>query len=108
MGSHPRRASLTSPRMSNPYNADPYATAWQQGYDTGMQDPGATAPDFTGWGFDEDTTRNITTVWEEGALAGRESGSTGAGGGAEPSYETPVHESGSHVNLPPHAEGRVH
>src|SRR4051794_12471140 len=94
--------------MSNPYNEDPYATAWQQGYDTGMQNPDAAPPDFASWDFDEDTTRNLTTVWQEGALAGREWGSTGAGGGPDPSYEPAAHEPGAHADPPAHPDVRVH
>ena len=97
--------------MSNPYNEDPYATAWQQGYDTGMQNPSATAPDFASWDFDEDTTRNLTTAWEEGATAGRELGSTGAGGGPDPTYEPAPHDPGAHVDVPQpaaQAPARVH
>jgi len=76
--------------MTNAYaGQEPYATAWQQGYDYGQANPSDSqpqAPDYSSWGYDAETTGYVTQVWQEGALAGREAGSGGsssssAGGG---------------------------
>ena len=69
--------------MTNAYEGqEPYATAWQQGYDHGQANPSdgqPQAPDFSSWGYDAETTGYVAQVWQEGALAGRE-----GGGGAAP------------------------
>lgn len=77
--------------MTNPCNgSEPYQTAWQQGNDYGKQNPGdgqPQAPDFSGWGYDDETAGYIAQVWQEGVLAGREAvpggGAGDAGGGAD-------------------------
>lgn len=70
---------------NNPYDGqEPYGTAWQQGYEHGVANPSDTspqAPDYSSWGYDEETTGYIGQVWQEGALAGREEGSGGQSGG---------------------------
>lgn len=68
--------------MDNPYTDEPYQTAWQQGHDYGGQNPSDESPqtpDFSSWGYDGDTTDSIGTVWQEGALAGRNDSSSSAG-----------------------------
>lgn len=66
--------------MTNPYRGqEPYEYAWQQGHTWGTQNPGTdqpAPPDFSGWGLDDATTSNVGQVWQEGALAGRESTAT--------------------------------
>ena len=75
--------------MGNPYQGQvPYEAAWAQGYEYGQANPGDTgpvSPDFSSWGYDEETTSNIARVWQEGALAGREEG--GRGGRDLPFYD---------------------
>lgn len=72
-------------RITNPYaNNEPYQTAWQQGYDYAQANPNDQSPqtpDFSSWGYDQQTTNYIAQVWQEGALAGGASGVTGGGGG---------------------------
>ncbi len=63
--------------MANPYaGQEYYEEAWAQGYEYGQNNPGdeePTPPDFSSWGLDEETAGYVAQVWQEGALAGRES-----------------------------------
>lgn len=73
--------------MTNPYAGnEPYGTAWQQGYDYAQANPNEQAPqtpDFSSWGYDQQTTSYVGQVWQEGALAGGASGLTGGGQGGQ-------------------------
>jgi hypothetical protein len=70
--------------VDNPYSGqEPYATAWDHGYQYGSQNPNdtdPTPPDFSSWGLDDETKGYVEQVWKEGALAGRESGGGQSGG----------------------------
>jgi hypothetical protein len=95
--------------MSNPYGDEPYATAWQQGYDFGQTSSGDTPPDFSGWGYEADVTAYLAQVWREGAQAGRDaaagsssssSSDSGGGGGGSDLIQLPADVAAELANLP--------
>jgi hypothetical protein len=69
--------------MTNPYAGnEPYDTAWQQGYDytSQMSSEGQPqTPDFSSWGYDDQTTAYIGQIWQEGALAGQQAAANASG-----------------------------
>ncbi|WP_428341199.1 hypothetical protein [Mycobacterium sp.] len=70
--------------MDNPYAGQAnYEEAWAQGFDYGTNNPNddqPVPPDFSGLGLDQETTNNVSRVWLEGALAGREAAAKPATG----------------------------